>query len=552
MRKTLNLIPSRVYRFGAWSIFASFLSSIAIYGVAMMLQVFVVLLNFSTPDQISQFLVPLTQNVTLFFLTFAVLVLFQGAGQFLMTFLNIAFAETFNYEVRKQFLNALFDHRSYWKYDLGATSNIISEVIPKSASYVTSVARFLTLLIQVLILGTLSIISMPLEFMITIASFSILTPAIVYLNRRSRGYGSKILKRSSELNVQLMRSVKNFLYLKILGIEHEEKTKTITKARSYYEEFMRSNVYYSLANALPPTFSTIVVVYLFYFFSLQGSSTPLLLTLFYLLYRFAQTLSQMVGITNAISRNRPNFNTIIKVLEDASLINSEKNGYDNSHETVPDTLSINAKDISFSYSLGSDTNLVFKNLNIDLPENKMLVIKGASGSGKTTLLMVLIGVLTHSKGTIKWGDVYLEQFENKLFRKKIGYMGPEPFIISGTVRDNLCYGLHEQPSTNEIWNACKDAEADGFLKQLDKGLNAPLSELGEGLSMGQKQRLGMASALLRKPQILILDEVTANLDKKTEQAIIKNIDKMKTNMTILVSTHSDAFDNIADQIVELE
>ena len=96
-------------------------------------------------------------------------------------------------------------------------------------------------------------------------------------------------------------------------------------------------------------------------------------------------------------------------------------------------------------------------------------------------------------------------------------MGPEPFIISGTVRDNLCYGLHEQPSTNEVWNACKDAEADGFLKQLDKGLNAPLSELGEGLSMGQKQRLGMASALLRKPQILILDEVTANLDKKTEQ-----------------------------------
>ena len=212
---------------------------------------------------------------------------------------------------------------------------------------------------------------------------------------------------------------------------------------------------------------------------------------------------------------------------------------------------LEVNNLSLQYVNLNNTKSILKNINFYLNQGETLGIVGESGSGKTTLLMVLIGVLTHSKGTIKWGDVYLEQFENKLFRKKIGYMGPEPFIISGTVRDNLCYGLHEQPSTNEVWNACKDAEADGFLKQLDKGLNTPLSELGEGLSMGQKQRLGMASALLRKPQILILDEVTANLDKKTEQAIIKNIDKMKTNMTILVSTHSDAFDNIADQILEL-
>ena len=130
-------------------------------------------------------------------------------------------------------------------------------------------------------------------------------------------------------------------------------------------------------------------------------------------------------------------------------------------------------------------------------------------------------------------------------------MGPEPFIISGTIRDNLGYGLNNNPIDEELWIACNEAEADDFIKALDQGLDSPLSEMGEGLSMGQKQRLGMARALLRQPEILILDEVTANLDRKTELALIQNIMKMKDNMTILVSTHSNAFDDIADQILEL-
>ena len=98
----------------------------------------------------------------------------------------------------------------------------------------------------------------------------------------------------------------------------------------------------------------------------------------------------------------------------------------------------------------------------------MLVIKGASGSGKTTLLMNLIGVLTHSSGQIFWGDTNIKNIDIKTFRSKIGYMGPEPFIITGTVRENLTYGLKEHTDTESIWKACKIADAEGFLKSMNK------------------------------------------------------------------------------------
>ena len=213
--------------------------------------------------------------------------------------------------------------------------------------------------------------------------------------------------------------------------------------------------------------------------------------------------------------------------------------------------SLETKNLSHSYSKNSQNDFVYSKLNIASSEQQMLVIKGASGSGKTTLLMNLVGALRHTSGKIYWGgnDLYCLNMEK--FREKIGYMGPEPFIISGTVKENITYGLKEIPEVESIWEACRIADAEGFLKNMKDGLSTKLSDHGEGLSMGQKQRLGLARALLRNPEILILDEVTANLDRKTEKAITRNIAKLKNGMTILVSTHGVAFDGIADQILEL-
>lgn len=550
---SLKLLPKKIFRIGFISIISAFVTSGAVYLVAVLFQVFTVLLGFAEKDQIFPFLQPISESVVLFFSFFTLAAILQGLGLYMQSYINIAFAETFNFEIRKVFLEALFRSNSSWNYDLGTTSNYMAEVIPKSSTYITSIARFITLLIQVMLLGLFCLISMPKEFLISIAIFTTLIPLMLYLNLKSRFYGASILSESKSLNSQLMRSVKNFLFLKILGIEQKEKKQTIQCAKSYYEKYIRSTIFHSMANTVPITFATLVVVFLFYFFRMQGTTTPTLLTLFYLLYRFATTLSQTVAITNGLSMFRPNYDEVLKVLEEekeAKKLTVTKFESDTVLELKK--YSLETENLSFRYMTNSQENFIFQKLKLALPEHHMLVIKGASGSGKTTLLMNLIGVLKYSSGQIRWGGKDINRLNFEAFRAKIGYMGPEPFIITGTVRENLTYGLQEHPDTEEsIWEACDIADAGGFLKMMNKGLNTQLTELGEGLSMGQKQRLGLARALLRHPEILILDEVTANLDRKTEESIIQNIAKLKTKMTILISTHSTAFDNIADQILEL-
>jgi ABC-type multidrug transport system fused ATPase/permease subunit len=548
----LQYLPKKIYLIGFVSIFSAFLTSVAVYGVALMFQVFTVLLGFAEKEQINILLQPLSESVVLFFSFFTGAVLLQGTGQFLQSYINIAFAETFHYEIRKLFLEAIFCRDSKWDHDLGTTSNIMAEVIPKSASYVNGIARFVTLLVQVFALGVFCLISLPKEFLISITVFSTMFPLILFLNRKSRSYGSSILSESTALNVQLMRSVKNFVFLKIIGVEQKEKEKTIRRAHAYYEHYMKNAFYYSVANTVPITFITLIVVFLFYFFTMYGAATPNLITLFYLLYRFANTLGQTVAVTNGLSMFRPNYDEIIDVLEKTKKTNSlaftEKTG--NTTREL-NKYSLKVQKLSFSYTIKSRDNYIYSNLDLFLPDHQMLVIKGASGSGKTTLLMNLVGVLKQSSGNIYWGGANMSLLNVEAFREKIGYMGPEPFIIAGTVTENLTYGLKEIPDNETIWEACRIAQAKEFLKTMADGLNTRLNDLGEGLSMGQKQRLGLARALLRNPEILILDEVTANLDRKTEKVIIENIVKLKTRMTVLVSTHSTAFDCFADQILEL-
>jgi ABC-type multidrug transport system fused ATPase/permease subunit len=277
---SLKLLPKKIYRIGLISVISAFLTSGAVYVVALLFQVFVVLLGFAEKDQIVPLLQPISESVVLFFSFFTLAVILQGLGQFLQSYINIAFAETFNFEIRKVFLEALFRPNSSWNHDLGTTSNYMAEVIPKSSTYITSIARFVTLLIQVMLLGLFCLINMPKEFLISIAIFSTLTPLMIYLNRKSGFYGASILSESKSLNIQLMRSIKNFLFIKILGIEQKEKEKTVQCATSYYEKYMKSSIYYSIASTVPVTFATLVVVALFYIFRMQGTSTPTLLTLF--------------------------------------------------------------------------------------------------------------------------------------------------------------------------------------------------------------------------------------------------------------------------------
>ena len=208
------------------------------------------------------------------------------------------------------------------------------------------------------------------------------------------------------------------------------------------------------------------------------------------------------------------------------------------------------KDLTFSYPLGSP---LFSPINCEIKPASALVITGASGAGKTTLLNLLIGELSPTNGkialTINGDKLPLSEVRPTILRT-LGYVGPEPFIVPGTILQNLMYGLEAEASTEAIKEAVTLAKCD-FIGALPRGLHHVISEQGEGLSAGQKQRLMLARALLRNPKALILDEPTANLDPEAENFLVHTFSILKKRMTLLIVTHRTAFLPLADKLIDL-
>ena len=134
---------------------------------------------------------------------------------------------------------------------------------------------------------------------------------------------------------------------------------------------------------------------------------------------------------------------------------------------------------------------------------------------------------------------------------RVGYVGAESFLIGGTLRENLVYGLTRVVTDDELRDAIQLAQCQ-FIFEQEKGLEHILNDQGGGLSAGQKQRLCLARALLRSPKVLILDEATANLDEATESALIDTLSALKGKMTMICATHRKGFLRLADRVIELK
>jgi ABC-type bacteriocin/lantibiotic exporter with double-glycine peptidase domain len=166
-----------------------------------------------------------------------------------------------------------------------------------------------------------------------------------------------------------------------------------------------------------------------------------------------------------------------------------------------------------------------------------VIISGASGLGKTTLIMTLVGFIRPVRGLIGWGGCAMEELHPASLRGYFGYAGPEPYLIDADIRSNLLFGMASSHRTDvEIAEALRVACAD-FVFELDGGLGYRLREAGDGLSAGQKQRLAIARCVLRRPDVLLLDEATANIDEETENRIMVTLRKALPDVLIIAVSH---------------
>jgi ATP-binding cassette subfamily C protein len=179
------------------------------------------------------------------------------------------------------------------------------------------------------------------------------------------------------------------------------------------------------------------------------------------------------------------------------------------------------------------------------------VIVGASGTGKTTLVDILIGLQWPQSGAVLIDGVELTEANVDAWRGHIGYVPQDLQLLGGTVMANLTL-MDESIGRDEVQAALEMAGAWDFVCALPQGLDTPIGERGTAISGGQRQRIAIARALVRKPDLLILDESTTALDPETEQAICAEISRLKEKVTILAISHQAALSSYADLIVRLE
>ena len=210
---------------------------------------------------------------------------------------------------------------------------------------------------------------------------------------------------------------------------------------------------------------------------------------------------------------------------------------------------IHFRNVSFSYKKGEP---VLKQVTLTIPSGKTTAIVGPSGAGKTTLFALLERFYTPDEGEILLGETNIEDFDLYSWRSQIGYVSQESPMMSGTIRDNICYGLNRDVSDEEIERAAKLANAAEFIERLPNGYLTEVGERGIKLSGGQRQRIAIARALIRNPKILLLDEATSNLDSSSEVLVQKALQRLMEGRTTLVIAHRLSTVVNADQIVVLE
>ncbi|WP_310830567.1 ABC transporter ATP-binding protein [Paenibacillus pedocola] len=227
----------------------------------------------------------------------------------------------------------------------------------------------------------------------------------------------------------------------------------------------------------------------------------------------------------------------------------EEEVYEGAEEAAQVEAPIVVEDLSFGYKTGEQ---VLNKVSFTMQPGQVTAIVGPSGGGKTTLFSLLERFYQPDHGLIKLGSKPVSTFSLRSWRKLIGYVSQESPLLAGTIADNLGYGLDREISEAEMRRAAVMAYADKFIEELPDGYQTDVGERGVKLSGGQRQRIAIARALLRDPQILMLDEATSSLDSQSEAVVQKALSNLMKGRTTIVIAHRLATVVNADQIVFME
>jgi subfamily B ATP-binding cassette protein MsbA len=264
----------------------------------------------------------------------------------------------------------------------------------------------------------------------------------------------------------------------------------------------------------------------------------------FVVYKFIPYTQTLISELNLIFTQLP----LVQIAIDAMSKKDKPYLKDGNKEIKNFKNKIELNNVNFSYLKGVP---VLKNLNTSIEKNKITAIIGATGSGKSSLVNLLLRFYDVDSGNISIDGTDLKDLKNKSWLDIISYVPQDVFLFNLSVKENIRFG-NLQATDKDVIIAAKTANAHDFISGLPEGYDTIIGERGVKVSGGQKQMIALARALIRQPQILILDEATSSLDNESERLVQRAIDKISKNITIIAIAHRLSTITNADKIIVLE
>ena len=372
----------------------------------------------------------------------------------------------------------------------------------------------------------LSIIFLVVVPLIVVGLYLISTKAHPYMKRVFNTYDH--LNNVVEENVSGIRVVKSFV------IEEEEKKKFGDVSESIYQDFCKGQKILAFNSPLMQFCMYACMIVISWFgariivsSNMTALTTGELMTMFTYSIQILTSLMMLSMVIVMITISRSSAERIVEVLEEEpSIKNPEK-----PIEKVKDG-SIEFKNVSFSY-VDDKKKECLKNINLSIKSGETVGIIGGTGSGKSSLVNLIPRLYDVTEGTLSVGGKNVKKYDIKALRDQVACVLQKNVLFSGTIKENIRWG-DENASDEEVERVCKLAQADEFISQFPKGYDTYIEEGGTNVSGGQKQRLCIARALLKKPEILILDDSTSAVDTKTDKLIQKAFKEEIPNTTKII------------------
>ena len=360
----------------------------------------------------------------------------------------------------------------------------------------------------------------------------------------------KLFKTYDKLNNVVQENVRGIRVVKSYVLEEEEKEKFGEVSQSIYKNFSKAEKIIAYNSPLMQLVSYAGLLLISWFGAklIVGTGTLTTGELMSLITYAMQILTSLMMISVVLVMLTISIASAERIVE----ILNEEPALKNKGNPIKEVKngSIEFNNVNFSY-VGNKDKTCLKNINLKINEGETIGIIGGTGSSKTTLIQLIPRLYDTTTGTVKVGGIDVRDYDIETLRNEVAIVLQKNVLFSGTIKENLRWG-NKEATDEEMVRVCKLAQANGFINEFPKKYDTYIEQGGTNVSGGQKQRLCIARALLKKPKILILDDSTSAVDTKTDKLIRKAFKEEIPNTTkIIIAQRIDSVKE-ADKIIVLD